>query len=159
MDGRRQSLSFGRRLSSAVLRLSSTDEVTSERQRRRLRAVGHAQLGQDVADVKAHCPFADGQAVGDFMVGQPTGDLMARSTNDVREVNLMFNPGLNLVIGSANFLFMPLIAAPSIFPQLVLVPILCWIIVSSPLNAPPQMKRMLVVSIWMYCCSGCLRPP
>ena len=24
---------------------------------------------------------------------------------------------------------------------------------------PPQMNRMLLVSIWMYCCSGCLRPP
>jgi ATP-binding cassette subfamily B protein len=55
---------------------------------------------------------------------RPTGEIMARATNDVREVNLMFNPGLNLVIGSANFLFMPLIAAPAISPQLVLVPFL-----------------------------------
>ncbi len=55
---------------------------------------------------------------------QPTGEVMARATNDVREVNLMFNPGLNLVIGSANFLFMPLIAAPTISPQLIAVPIL-----------------------------------
>ena len=31
----------------------------------------------------------------------PAGDLMARATNDVREMNLMFNPGLNLVVGSA----------------------------------------------------------
>jgi ATP-binding cassette subfamily B protein len=54
---------------------------------------------------------------------QPTGDLMARATNDVREINLMFNPGLNLVIGSANFLFMPLIVAPSIDPRLILAPI------------------------------------
>jgi ATP-binding cassette subfamily B protein len=53
---------------------------------------------------------------------RPTGEIMARATNDVREVNLMFNPGLNLVIGSANFLFMPLIVAPSIDPQLVVVP-------------------------------------
>ena len=30
---------------------------------------------------------------------------------------------------------------------------------SRPTNVPPQMNRMLVVSIWMYCCSGCLRPP
>ena len=55
---------------------------------------------------------------------QPTGDVMARATNDVREVNLMVNPGVNLVIGSANFLFMPLIIAPTIHPQLVLAPIL-----------------------------------
>jgi ATP-binding cassette subfamily B protein len=55
---------------------------------------------------------------------QPTGDVMARATNDVREVNFMFNPGLNLVIGSANFLFMPILVAPSIYPQLILAPLL-----------------------------------
>ncbi len=55
---------------------------------------------------------------------QPTGDLMARATNDVREINLMFSPGLNLVIGSANFLFMPLFIAPTIHPDLILAPIL-----------------------------------
>jgi ATP-binding cassette subfamily B protein len=55
---------------------------------------------------------------------QPTGDVMARATNDVREINLMFNPGVNLVIGSANFLFMPIIVAPTIHPQLILTPIL-----------------------------------
>ncbi len=54
---------------------------------------------------------------------QPTGDLMARATNDVRQINLMFNPGLNLVIGSANFLLMPLIVAPSLHPQLVATPV------------------------------------
>ncbi|MGD1995154.1 MAG: ABC transporter ATP-binding protein [Anaerolineae bacterium] len=54
---------------------------------------------------------------------RPTGDLMARAANDVREVNLMFNPGLNMVIGSANFLFMPIFVAPSIHPQLVLIPL------------------------------------
>jgi ATP-binding cassette subfamily B protein len=36
----------------------------------------------------------------------------------------MFSPGLNLVIGSANFLFMPLFVAPTIHPQLILAPIL-----------------------------------
>jgi len=55
---------------------------------------------------------------------QPTGDVMARATNDVREINFMFNPGLNLVIGSANFLFMPILVAPSIYPQLILAPLL-----------------------------------
>ncbi len=58
-----------------------------------------------------------------FHDSHPTGDLMARATNDVREINLMFNPGLNLVIGSANFLIVPLIAAPRIDPALILVPI------------------------------------
>ncbi len=59
---------------------------------------------------------------------QPTGDLMARATNDVREINLLFNPGLNMVIGSANFLFMPIIFAPGIHPQLIVLPILYLII-------------------------------
>lgn len=55
---------------------------------------------------------------------QPVGDTMARATNDVREINLMFNPGFNLVLGSANFLLMPLIAAPFYHPSLILVPAL-----------------------------------
>jgi ATP-binding cassette subfamily B protein len=53
-----------------------------------------------------------------------TGDIMARATNDVRELALMMAPGLNLVIGSANFLIMPLIVVPSISPQLLVTPIL-----------------------------------
>jgi ATP-binding cassette subfamily B protein len=59
-----------------------------------------------------------------FHDAQPTGDLMARATNDVRQINLMFNPGINLVIGSANFLLMPLIVSPSIHAQLIATPIL-----------------------------------
>ena len=45
---------------------------------------------------------------------QPVGDTMARATNDVREINFMFSPGINLVIGSANFILMPIILAPAI---------------------------------------------
>jgi ATP-binding cassette subfamily B protein len=52
----------------------------------------------------------------------PVGDTMARATNDVREINLMFSPGINLVVGSANFLLLPLILAPSFHPSLILVP-------------------------------------
>ncbi len=55
---------------------------------------------------------------------QPVGDTMARATNDVREINLMFSPGLNLVVGSANFLLMPLLFAPRYHPSLILVPLL-----------------------------------
>jgi ATP-binding cassette subfamily B protein len=55
---------------------------------------------------------------------QPVGDTMARATNDVREINLMFSPGLNLVIGSAIFLLLPLIVGPRYHPQLALVPAL-----------------------------------
>ncbi|MCW5875277.1 MAG: ABC transporter ATP-binding protein [Anaerolineales bacterium] len=55
---------------------------------------------------------------------QSVGDTMARATNDVREINLMFNPGLNLVIGAAFFLFGPIAAAYPIHPHLVLTPLL-----------------------------------
>jgi ATP-binding cassette subfamily B protein len=55
---------------------------------------------------------------------QPVGDTMARATNDVREINYLYSPGLNLVIGSAIFLIMPLIIAPRYDPSLILVPAL-----------------------------------
>jgi ATP-binding cassette subfamily B protein len=53
---------------------------------------------------------------------QPIGDTMARATNDVREVNYMFSPGVNLVVGSLIFLFMPLLFAPRYHWSLVLAP-------------------------------------
>ncbi|OGO10099.1 MAG: ABC transporter [Chloroflexi bacterium RBG_13_68_17] len=53
---------------------------------------------------------------------QPVGDTMARATNDVREINMMFSPGINLVVGSANFMILPLLVAPSFHPSLILVP-------------------------------------
>ncbi|MBE0699234.1 MAG: ABC transporter ATP-binding protein [Anaerolineaceae bacterium] len=53
---------------------------------------------------------------------QPVGDTMARATNDVREVNYMFSPGMSLVIGSLSFLIMPLVVAPRINPVLALTP-------------------------------------
>lgn len=55
---------------------------------------------------------------------QPVGDTMARATNDVREINFLFSPGLNLVIGSALFMVMPLVLAPRYHPSLILVPAL-----------------------------------
>ncbi|MGH2628015.1 MAG: ABC transporter transmembrane domain-containing protein, partial [Anaerolineales bacterium] len=55
---------------------------------------------------------------------QPVGDTMARATNDVREVNLMFNPGLNLVVGSAIFLVIPALYAPAYHPALAIIPTL-----------------------------------
>ena len=53
---------------------------------------------------------------------QSVGDLMARATNDVREVNYMFSPGLNLVVGSLNFLFIPLLVAPTYHVALIVTP-------------------------------------
>ncbi len=54
---------------------------------------------------------------------QPVGDTMARATNDVREVNRLMNPGVNLVVGSANFLLMPLLLAPRYDAALLLAPV------------------------------------
>ncbi len=53
---------------------------------------------------------------------QPVGDTMARATNDVREVNFLFSPGLNMVVGSLTFLIFPVITAPRYHPSLMLVP-------------------------------------
>ncbi|MEM7332226.1 MAG: ABC transporter ATP-binding protein [Chloroflexota bacterium] len=57
-----------------------------------------------------------------FHDSQPVGDTMARATNDVHEINLMLQTGMNLVVGSGNFLLMPLIISPTIDPQLILAP-------------------------------------
>ncbi|MCP4417548.1 MAG: ABC transporter ATP-binding protein [Chloroflexi bacterium] len=58
-----------------------------------------------------------------FHDSQPVGDTMARATNDVHELNLLMNPGVNLVAGSANFMLMPLLVAPSYHPQLIAAPL------------------------------------
>ncbi len=56
---------------------------------------------------------------------QPVGEIMARVTNDVREMNLMMNPGMNLLIGSGWFLITPIVITPIlIHPALVLTPVL-----------------------------------
>ena len=54
---------------------------------------------------------------------QPVGDTMARSTNDVREVNYMFSPGVNLVVGSLIFLMMPIFVAGRYHPTLIITPV------------------------------------
>jgi len=55
---------------------------------------------------------------------QPVGDTMARATNDVREVNYMFSPGVNLVVGSFIFIIMPIFVAGRYHPALVITPII-----------------------------------
>jgi ATP-binding cassette subfamily B protein len=54
---------------------------------------------------------------------QPVGDTMARATNDVREVNYMFSPGINLVVGSLVFILMPILFAGHYHPSLVITPV------------------------------------
>ena len=55
---------------------------------------------------------------------QSVGDTMSRATNDVREVNYLFSPGMAQVLGSLNFLIMPLIFAPRYHPTLILTPLI-----------------------------------
>jgi len=66
----------------------------------------------------------------------PVGDVMARATNDVREINFMFSPGMNLVIGSANFIFMPIIFAGRYHPSLIAAPLIFLI--------------LYVLALWQY---------
>ncbi len=58
-----------------------------------------------------------------FHDSYPTGEMMARATNDVHELALSIAPGLNLVIGSANFLIVPVLVAPTIYPTLIATPL------------------------------------
>lgn len=64
-----------------------------------------------------------GKSMG-FHDSRPTGEIMARATNDVRELALMMAPGLNLVLGSANFLIVPIVLAPGYHPALIITPLL-----------------------------------
>jgi ATP-binding cassette subfamily B protein len=78
---------------------------------------------------------------------QSVGDTMARATNDVREINLMFSPGVNLVIGSGNFMLMPLLIAPSIHPALLLVP--CLYMVAYFLALWQYLNELRPISDWV----------
>jgi len=67
---------------------------------------------------------------------QPVGDTMARATNDVREINFMFSPGVNLVVGSFLFLVIAIAYAPRFYPTLIIVPLL--------------FTMAYVVALWRY---------
>jgi len=54
---------------------------------------------------------------------QRIGDIMARATNDVRALNLMFSPGLNLIIDSVLALVVPVVMIGLIHPALLMVPL------------------------------------
>jgi len=54
---------------------------------------------------------------------QKVGDIMARVTNDVRQLNLMINPGLALVYRALIGLIVPLLLIYTINPELLLIPV------------------------------------
>jgi ATP-binding cassette subfamily B protein len=55
---------------------------------------------------------------------QRIGDIMARATNDVRALNLMFSPGLMLILDSAMALLVPLAIIAQLEWRLLLVPLI-----------------------------------
>jgi ATP-binding cassette subfamily B protein len=55
---------------------------------------------------------------------QRVGDIMARATNDVRSLNLMFSPGLMLITDSLLNLIIPIALIGSIRLELLLVPLI-----------------------------------
>ena len=54
---------------------------------------------------------------------QRVGDLMARATNDVRQINLLASPGVTLVFDSLMGIIVPIVAIGTIRLELVVVPI------------------------------------
>lgn len=64
---------------------------------------------------------------------QRIGDIMARSTNDVRMLNLMFSPGLMLITDSAMGTVLPLILIAVLDPRLLLVPSLFLLLLAAAL--------------------------
>ncbi|HUX39135.1 MAG TPA: ABC transporter ATP-binding protein [Rectinemataceae bacterium] len=55
---------------------------------------------------------------------QRVGDLMARATNDVHYLNLMFSPGVMLITDQVVMTIVPLVMVAFIDPRLLLVPLL-----------------------------------
>lgn len=54
---------------------------------------------------------------------QRIGDIMARATNDVRSLNLMFSPGLMLIVNSVMITIMPIVLIGRLEGQLLLTPL------------------------------------
>ncbi len=59
-----------------------------------------------------------------FHSRQRIGDIMARSTNDMRSLNLMFSPGVVLIMDSGLALVIPVLMIGMIHPALLLVPLI-----------------------------------
>ncbi len=71
-----------------------------------------------------------------FHSRQRIGDLMARATNDVHQLNLMINPGLNLIVDSTLALVIPFVLIGLLRLELLLVPV--------------AFLFVLIVTVWDY---------
>jgi ATP-binding cassette subfamily B protein len=67
---------------------------------------------------------------------QQIGDIMARATNDVRQLNAMMNPAVDLILDSGLSLVVPLVFIGLLDPQLLLVPLIY--------------TAVFVVAVWRY---------
>ena len=78
---------------------------------------------------------------------QRIGDIMSRATNDVRMLNLMFSPGVTLIVDSFFAVLVPLALIATLSAQLLVVPLVflvCLVITVSDYN-----RRLKPVSIAM----------
>ena len=80
---------------------------------------------------------------------QRIGDIMARATNDVRQLNPMMHPGVSLILDSFLSLIVPILVIGSIDTRLVLAPLLftlCFLIAlkhyNDKLNPVSGLQRM-----------------
>ena len=76
---------------------------------------------------------------------QRIGDIMARATNDVRQLNLMFSPGLMLIVDSAMAIVVPVALIGQLEWRLLLVPfvfIVLWAVTVADYN-----RRLKPVSL------------
>ena len=76
---------------------------------------------------------------------QRIGDIMARATNDVRALNLMFNPGMMLIIDSLMAIIVPIFLISQLDVRLLLVP--CIFVVFLGITVYDYNRRLKPVSI------------
>ncbi|MCK4931980.1 MAG: ABC transporter ATP-binding protein, partial [Candidatus Aminicenantes bacterium] len=76
---------------------------------------------------------------------QRIGDIMARATNDVRALNLMFSPGLMLIIDSVLALAVPVIMIGLLHTKLLLVPLIFTVLLT--ITVIDYNRRLKPVSI------------
>ncbi len=78
---------------------------------------------------------------------QRIGDIMARATNDVRAVNMMFSPGLTLILDSVIAAVTPLLVIAQIRLELLLMPVVFLILFAITVNG--YNRRLKPVSVAM----------
>jgi ATP-binding cassette subfamily B protein len=76
---------------------------------------------------------------------QRIGDIMARATNDVRQLNLMFSPGLGLIIDSTMAIVVPVALIAQLNLRLLLVPLI--FVVLWALTVADYNRRLRPVSL------------